>query len=116
MIFLVMAYVSISCADRPDQSNYLVRYTVNSYAHTVRVEYRDSPYSYACHEISGQWTDYAVLPVGSMAFLSLIMRLDTQSASKIIENKDSLIYASIGYANKQVEQKNRVLLIALIID
>lgn len=84
----------------------------------VRVEYRNSPYSYACHEISGEWTDYALLPTGSMAFLSLVMRLDAKDAFKIIENKDSLIHASIGYANEQiqVEQKNRVLLIALIID
>ncbi|MFV0329119.1 MAG: hypothetical protein ACK5KL_04695, partial [Dysgonomonas sp.] len=95
----------VSCADRPDQSNYLVRYTVNSYARTVRVEYRYSPYSYTCHEISGELTDYELLQTGSMAILSLMMSLDAQSALNIIENKDSLMPLSdmqINKSNKKI--------------
>jgi len=51
-----------------------------------------------------------------MASLSLMIRLDINDAFRIIENKDSLIYASVGYANKQVERKNHVVFMALIIE
>jgi len=116
IIFLAVIYLSISCTDKPDHTNYLVRYSVNSNSHTVRVEYRNSKYGYACQEITGKWMNFVVLPVGSMASLSLMIRLDMNDAFSTIENKDSLIYASVGYANKQVERKSHVIFMALVIE
>lgn len=116
MMFLAAVYISISCADTPKQTNYLVRYTVQAHAHTVRVEYRNSKYGYACREITGEWTNCVVLPAGSMASLSLMVRLDAGDAFRIIENKDSLIYASIEYEKKRAERKRHVILMALIIE